>query len=116
MRLLFLLVISLSCTSAFAGNFATCLLDELPGTQNDNAAGAAYQVCSGKYPARYDGVAQGSGRGFFGYDSGAECALAKAKDTRSNQAAGMIRAACNRLYDEKKSDLCKEFDLDCGAR
>lgn len=87
---------------AMAGNFATCLLDELPGTQNDNAAGAAYQVCSGKYPARYDGVAQGSGRGFFGYDSGAECALAKSKDTRSGRAAGMIRVACNRLYNDPK--------------
>jgi len=52
---------------ALAGNFATCLLDELPSTQNDNAA---YQVCSDKYPARYDGVAQGSGRGVFSYDSG----------------------------------------------
>ncbi len=101
---------------AMAGNFATCLLDELPGTQNDSAAGAAYQVCSGKYPARYDGVAQGSGRGFFGYDSGAECALAKAKDTRSNNAAGMIRVACNRLYNKQCSALAQEFGLNCQSR
>lgn len=88
---------------AQAGNFATCLLDELPGVQNNNAARAAYQVCSAKYPERYDGVEQGSGHGFFGYDSGAECALKKARDTRSNDAAGMIRVACNRLYNLKSA-------------
>lgn len=85
---------------AQAGNFATCLLDELPGVQNNNSAGAAYQVCSGRYPERYTGIEQGSGRGLLGYDSGAECALDKARDTRSNNAAGMIRVACNRLYNE----------------
>lgn len=85
---------------AMAGNFATCLLDELPDTQNDNTAGAAYQVCSSKYPEKYNGVEQGSGRGLLGYDSGAECALAKAKDTQSRSAAGMIRVACNALYDK----------------
>lgn len=92
----------LSPALAMAGNFATCLLDELPGTQNDNTAGAAYQVCSTKYPEKYNGVEQGSGRGLLGYDSGAECALAKAKDTRSQNAAGMIRVACNRLYNDPK--------------
>ncbi|WP_447593513.1 hypothetical protein [Aquipseudomonas campi] len=85
---------------AQAGNFATCLLDELPGVQNNNAAGAAYQVCSARYPKRYAGVDQGSGRGFFGYESGAECALKHARDTKSLDAAGMIRVACNRLYDK----------------
>lgn len=83
---------------AQAENFATCLLDELPGVQNNNSAGAAYQVCSGRYPERYTSVEQGSGRGLLGYESGAECALDKARDTRSNDAAGMIRVACNRLY------------------
>ncbi|MEQ6329072.1 hypothetical protein VLF92_12175 [Pseudomonas chengduensis] len=95
---------------AQAGNFATCLLDELPSVQNNNAAGAAYQVCSAKYPERYAGVAQGSGRGFWGYESGAECALKKARDTRSQDAAGMMRVACNRLYDRPK-DLFDEFGL-----
>lgn len=108
---------------AQAGNFATCLLDELPGVQNNNAAGAAYQVCSARYPERYSGVEQGSGRGFFGFDSGAECALKKARNTHSQNAAGMIRVACNRLYDEpvpadaaywkqfRKPDLLDEFGI-----
>lgn len=85
---------------AMAGNFAECLLDELPAVQNNNAAGAAYQVCSARFPERYAGVAHGSGQGFFGYESGAECALKKARDTQSQTAAGMIRVACNRLYDK----------------
>lgn len=95
----------LACPSlAMAGNFAECLLEELPGVQNNNSAGAAYQVCSAKHPERYAGVAQGSGRGFLSYDSGAECALKKARDTRSMDAAGMIRVACNRLYNEPAPD------------
>lgn len=97
---------------AQAGNFATCLLDELPGVQNNNAAGAAYQVCSARYPERYNGVAQGSGRGFWGYESGADCALKKARDTRSQDAAGMMRVACNRLYDAASADResCEKND------
>lgn len=101
----------LACPSlAMANNFAQCLLDELPGVQNNNSAGAAYQVCSARHPERYAGVAQGSGRGFFGFDSGAECALKKARDTRSMDAAGMIRVACNRLYNAPESTENAERD------
>lgn len=89
----------LAAAPAFAANFATCLLDKLPGTQNDVAAQAVYQVCKSKHGG-LQAVAQGSGRGMFGYDSGAECTAKKAADTRSNQAAHMIGAACRKLYDE----------------
>lgn len=88
-----------ACSSAWAANYATCLLDKLPGTQNDVAAQAVYQVCKSKHGG-LQAVAQGSGRGLFGYDSGAECTAKKAADTRSNQAAHMIGAACRKLYDE----------------
>lgn len=96
--------LGLALAFAFAGqaqaaNFATCLLDKLPGTQNDVAAQAVYQVCKSKHGG-LQAVAQGSGRGLFGYDSGAECTAKKAADTRSNQAAHMIGAACRKLYDE----------------
>jgi hypothetical protein len=84
---------------AFAANFATCLLDKLPGTQNDVAAQAIYQVCNSKHGG-IQTVAQGSGRGLFGYDSGAECTAKVAADTRSNQAARMIGVACRKLYDK----------------
>ena len=83
---------------AWAANFATCILDKMPGTQNDVAAQAIYQVCKSKHGG-IEAVAQGSGRGLFGYDSGAECTAKLANDTRSSQAAHMIGAACRKLYE-----------------
>ena len=85
---------------AFAANYATCILDKMPGSQNDVAASAVARVCSSEFPGGNQAVAQGSGRGMFGFKSGAECTAKKAGDTRSNRAAAMIGAACNRLYDE----------------
>lgn len=90
----------LTAAPVFAANYATCILDTLPGTQNDVAAYAAMQVCQGKHPGGLDTVQQGSGRGFFGYDSGAECTAKKAGDTRSQRAAYIIGGACRKLYDE----------------
>lgn len=97
---LLLVSLTLAAPSAFASNFATCLLDNLPGTQNDIAASAVYQVCQGKHPGLIAAVAQGSGRGMFGFDSGAECTAKKAADARSNRAAVMVGVACRRLYDK----------------
>lgn len=85
---------------AFAANYATCILDKMPGTQNDVAATAIYQVCQSQHPAGMDGVTQGSGRGMFGFKSGPECTAKKAGDTRSNRAAVAIGVACRRLYDK----------------
>jgi len=99
MRLM-LATLALAASPAFAANFATCLLDKLPGTQNDVAASAVYQVCTSEHPGGINAVAQGSGRGMFSFKSGAECTAKKAGETRSNQAAAMVGAACRRLYDE----------------
>lgn len=101
MRRLLILAALLASAPAFAGNFATCLLDKLPGTQNDVAAQAVYQVCLADHPGGLQAVAQGSGRGVFGYKSGAECLAAKGKDTRSNRAAVLVGVACRKLYDEE---------------
>ena len=90
----------LAAAPAFAANYATCILDKMPGTQNDVAASAIYQVCQSQHPAGMDGVTQGSGRGMFGFKSGPECTAKKAGDTRSNRAAVAIGVACRRLYDE----------------
>lgn len=94
------LVIAIAPLQAFAADYATCILDRLPGVQNDAAATAAYHLCTSKYPGGLAAVKQGSGRGLFRFDSGAECTLKKAADTRSNRAAYMIGAACRKLYDE----------------
>jgi len=84
---------------ALAANMATCLLDKLPGTQNDVAAQAVFQVCSAEHPGGIQAVPQGDGRGMLGFKSGPECTAKKAGDTRSTRAAELIGIACRRLYD-----------------
>ena len=72
----FVLATLLACPIlAHASNYATCLLDKLPGLENDQAAMAALQLCKADFPDGLAAVPLGSGRGLLGYDSGAECAL-----------------------------------------
>lgn len=97
---LMLATLALAASPAYAANFATCLLDKLPGTANDVAAQAVYQVCLADHPGGIEAVAQGSGRGLFGFGSGAECTAKKAGETRSNRAAVLVGVACRKLYDE----------------
>lgn len=89
---------------ALAGNYAECILEAVPGVENDPAAYAAHQVCLSKFPGGLQAVKQGAGRGFFAYDSGAECTLKEAGGTRSQRGAAMISASCRRLYDEPAPD------------
>jgi len=103
-----LAILLLASAPAFAGNFATCILDKIPGTQNDVAAQAVYQVCFADHPGGLQAVVQGSGRGMFGFNSGAECTAKKAGDTRSNRAAVLVGVACRRLYD--KSEIERFLD------
>lgn len=93
-------LMALVVAQAQAANYATCILDKAPGAVNDIAAQAVHQVCLKENPGGIQAVPQGSGRGLLGYSSGADCVVAKAKDTRSNQAAAMIGVSCRRLYDE----------------
>lgn len=99
-KLFIALVISALPAISFAGNYASCLLKHLPGLQNDTAAYAARRVCLDEYPGGLDSVAQGEGKGFMSYKSGAECAMKKASNTRSNAAGSGIFAACNKLYND----------------
>lgn len=100
MRTPALLCLVMLSAPAWAANFATCVLDRMPAAQNDVAASATYQVCQSAHPGGIEAVTQGSGRGWFGYESGAECTAKKAADTRSTRAAAMIGASCRKLYDE----------------
>ena len=84
---------------AFAANYAACILDQMPSVANDVAAHAVHQVCLRENPEGLNAVEQGSGRGFFSFDSGAECTAKKAGEVRSNQAARMIGISCRKLYD-----------------
>ena len=99
------IVLLLLPVSALAGNYATCLLKTLPRLQNEAAAHAAIKLCMSEYPGGINSVPQGDGRGFLGYKSGAECAMKKAGETRSQLAGNGIYLACRRLYDEPPIDL-----------
>lgn len=94
------IILAVFPTVSMAGNYATCLLKNLPGLQNEAAARAAINLCMSEYPGGINSVPQGDGRGFLGYDSGAECAMKKAGETRSQVAGNGIYMACNRLYNE----------------
>lgn len=85
---------------AQAGNYATCLLDKLPGVQNQAATSAAIRMCQTDHPGGMVKVPQGDSRGFFAsFRSGSECTLEKSKDTRFVPATQLISSACHRLYD-----------------
>lgn len=94
------LLLVLAASPTFAANFASCVLSRAPSAANDIAAQAVYQLCLAENPGGLQAVKQGSGRGFFGFKSGAECTAKKASDTQSHQAAAMVGVACRRLYDE----------------
>lgn len=104
----FVIALFVFSAHASAANYATCLLDKLPGLENDQAAAAANTICKTEYPGGFETVPPGDGRGILGYDSGAECALDKSGETRSRAAAYMIRSACNRLYE--KPNYFDQFD------
>ena len=96
-------VLALLSGPVSAANYATCLLDKLPGVQNQGASVSAVRVCQGEYPGGLANVEQGAGRGFFAaYKSGDECTYDKAKDTRYTGAVRVISEACIRLYNKPR--------------
>lgn len=97
-NLVSILVFSVSCQTAIAGNFATCLLDNLPGTQNGAVHAAAISMCEQKHHGKFYEIEQGSGRGLLGYSSGTACTIDKGKNTTWSGSAYMIRQACECLY------------------
>lgn len=113
MRTAILLVLMLPALAQ--ANYSKCILDNVPGVQNDAAAHAAHQVCLSRHPGGLASVQQGSGRGFFVFESGAACTLKKAADTRSQAGAAMISASCRKLYDAPK-DLFDELGIDPNRR
>lgn len=96
---------------AFAGNYAACIIDKMPGTQNGATHAAVVQSCGQEHPARYSGVRKGDGRGLFGFSDGNACTIKKAASTSYQPAAGAIAFACRCLYDKPQSDgqTCANF-------
>ena len=108
-RILALLL--LAASPAWAANFATCILDKMPGTQNGAVHVAVLQSCGQEHPARYSGVRKGDGRGLFGFSDGNACTLKKAASTPFQPSAGAIAVACRCLYDKPQADgqMCANF-------
>ncbi|XJC76764.1 hypothetical protein ACHFCA_10560 [Delftia tsuruhatensis] len=48
---------------ALAADYATCLLDKLPGVKNAPAHAAALNLCAQQHPDRFFEVRRGSGSG-----------------------------------------------------
>ena len=96
------------CTTAWAGNFAECILDKLPGTANQPTHGAVFQACAKKYPAKYFEIQKGSSRGLFGYSDGNACTIKKAKNTSYGLSSMQIAFSCRCLYDAPayKGEMC----------
>lgn len=99
-----LLSISFVAMPAMAGNFATCLLDKMPGSVNGATHAAIMRTCLGEFPGGFTGVVRGSGRGIFGFKDENACVIKKAKDTTFQSSAGAISAACHCLYKQPVFD------------
>lgn len=99
--------------TATASNYAGCLLEVLPGTQNQPAFGAAMRLCADRYPDRWFTIQRGSGRGLFSFKSPASCTIDKGKSTSWHLAANQIRIACDCLYSESRGewDMCQRYTL-----
>lgn len=104
----FLALLLLAASPAWAANFATCILDKMPGTANQPTHGAVFQVCSKEHPGRYSDIEKGDGRGIFGYADGNACTIQKAKNTPYELSSMQIAFACRCLYDapRQKGELC----------
>lgn len=85
---------------AAGSNFAECIIDRMPGAQNDAVAGAIARTCLAEHPGGITAVPQGSGRGWFGYESGNECIIKKGEKIVSRMGGNLLTEACNRLYDQ----------------
>lgn len=92
--------LTLAAAPAWAANYATCILDKMPGTQNGAVYAAVFQTCGQEHPSRYSGVEKGSGRGIFGFSDGNACILKKAASTPYQPSAAAISVACRCLYDK----------------
>lgn len=108
-RLAALLSLLAAAPAFAAGNFAECIIDRMPGAQNDAVAGAIFRTCLAEHPGGLDAVPQGSGRGWFGYESGNECIIKKGEKIVSRNGGNMLTGACNKLYDPVQPGLFNDL-------
>ena len=102
------LLTALHFGAAYASDYASCILDRMPGSANNAITTAVTQTCLRENPGAYYKVERGSGLGIFGYNDAQACTLKKAKDTIEQRAAMLIAMACRCLYDtpDFKGEMC----------
>lgn len=117
-RLLVAAALAALGSQALAADYATCLLDKLPGVKNAPAHAAALNLCAQQHPDKFFEVRRGSGRGLLGPKSPEQCTLDKARDTSWQPAAGMIMRACGCLYTPSAgpTDMCERYPLSAEIR
>lgn len=76
-------------------NYWDCILDQMPGVQNDVAAGAVMRQCHVQAPNR---AVERKRSTFLGMNA-EKCLLKNGKKVRSERAAVQIRLACRSLYE-----------------
>lgn len=91
--------------SMAAENFAECIIERMPGVQNDAVAGAIARACLAEHPGGIDAVPQGSGRGWFSYKSGNECIIKKGEKVISRIGGNLLTGSCIKLYDPVQPGL-----------
>lgn len=74
-----------------------CLLNELPGTENDIAAGSIIRKCQEENPCK-SSKQNVKAIQIFGKTSSSSCVATHGKNTRSSGALGYITQACYALY------------------
>lgn len=118
LRALFLAAGLFVAGPALAANYATCLLDKLPGVKNAQAHAAALNLCAQQHSDKFFEVRRGSGRGLLGPKSPEQCTLDKTRDTAWQPAAGMIMRACGCLYTPSAgpTDMCERYPLSAEIR
>lgn len=93
------LLLVFACPIAvFAGNYATCLIDKMPGSENEIFTSSVIAECSAEHTGTLYAIKKGSGLGFFGFKNAEACVQSKTKTTPNRRAAVMISRACGCLY------------------
>lgn len=99
MRALALVCGILIAPSAWASNYALCLLDTLPGAHSESMHAAAVTACTQRFPAQFSDMEQGVGRSLLGVSSGAQCVTQHGPGTDWPASTTLIARACGCLYD-----------------
>jgi len=82
-----------------SSNFYECILDDMPGTENDQVAAQIFLKCKKEHPNKSNIKKKSS---IFGIKTRSECILKYGKSTASKLGVANISNACYKLYPKQK--------------